>query len=47
MLAAEDVADLMILVKMARLMEDRTHRDGHVDLAGWAAVRARTVGLDE
>lgn len=46
-LAARDIPLLMILVKMARLEETPDHRDSVVDLAGWAAVYSRTVGLDE
>lgn len=44
--APEDVPDLFILAKMARWQESNTHRDSHVDVPGWAAVRARTVGID-
>lgn len=43
---AEDVADLMILTKLARLMTTPDHRDSLVDIAGYAETRARVVGLD-
>lgn len=42
----EDVADLFILTKLARLMEDPTHRDSHIDIAGYAEARARALNLD-
>lgn len=45
--APEDVCDFMILVKMSRIMETGDHRDSHVDIAGWAEARARTVGIDQ
>lgn len=44
---ADDVAHMMVLLKMARLMEDPTHRDSWVDIAGYAAAGARAVGVDD
>ena len=44
---AADTADFLVLVKMARLLESPAHRDSHVDIAGYAAARARAVGLDD
>jgi hypothetical protein len=38
---------MMILLKMARLMETPNHRDSYVDMAGYAATGARVVGIDE
>lgn len=46
-MAAEDVADFMVLLKLARLMQTNDHRDSHVDGAGWFAVRARVCGVDD
>lgn len=43
----EDVASLMILLKMARLMNTPNHRDSMVDMAGYAETMARVVGVDE
>lgn len=45
-ITADDVPVLMILLKVARLVETPSHRDSIVDLAGYAEVLARTVGLD-
>lgn len=42
----EDVSDMMILLKLARLMETPDHRDSIVDIAGYAETHARVVGLD-
>lgn len=42
----ENVADMMILLKMARLMQTPEHRDSIVDMAGYAETRARAVGVD-
>ena len=42
----EDVSAMMILLKMARLMETPTHRDSIVDIAGYAETMARVVGVD-
>lgn len=33
-----DVCNMMILVKMARIMEDRSHKDNYADMAGYAAA---------
>lgn len=43
----EDTADLLLLLKLARLIETPDHRDSHVDIAGYAAARARSIGVDE
>ena len=43
---ATDVAHMMILLKMARLIETPDHRDSYVDMAGYAATGARVVGID-
>lgn len=40
-LTAEDVAQLMILLKTARLIHNPTHRDSLVDQAGYAALQNR------
>lgn len=42
----EDTADLLILVKLARLMATPDHRDSMVDIAGYAGARARATGVD-
>lgn len=42
-----DVPDLMILLKMARLMQTPNHRDSLVDMAGYTATKARTLGVDD
>lgn len=44
---ATDVPHMMVLLKMARLMETPDHRDSIVDIAGYAATAARVVGLDD
>ena len=47
-LTSQDVAHLMILMKLARLNTNPSHRDSLVDLAGYAACgedcRARRMG---
>jgi hypothetical protein len=43
----EDVAMLMVLLKMARLAHTPDHRDSVVDMAGYVATYARTIGMDE
>lgn len=48
-LALEDVAIMLMLLKVARLMRSPMHRDSVVDIAGYAACLAeiqqdRTVG---
>lgn len=45
--SAVDVAQMMVLLKMARLMESPDHRDSWVDMAGYAATGARVMGVDE
>lgn len=40
-MTAEDVAQLMILLKTARLIHNPTHRDSLVDQAGYAALQNR------
>jgi hypothetical protein len=35
---AYDVAIMMILMKVSRLMHTRGHSDSHVDIAGYAAI---------
>lgn len=40
-LNAKDVAAMMILVKVARLANDPSHRDSIVDIAGYAALIER------
>lgn len=45
-LTAPDVAMLMVLLKMARLMESPTHRDSMVDMAGYTATLARVMRVD-
>jgi hypothetical protein len=47
LLAPEDVAHMMVLLKMARLIQTPDHRDSWVDIAGYAAAGARSVGVDE
>ena len=42
-----DVACMMALLKIARLIEKPMHRDSWVDIAGYAAAGARAVGVDE
>lgn len=46
LLNASDVAQMMVLLKMARLMQTPDHRDSVVDMAGYTATYARVVGLD-
>ena len=41
-----DIAQMMTLLKMARLMETPDHRDSIVDQAGYTATYARVVGVD-
>jgi hypothetical protein len=40
------VAQMMVLLKMARLMQTPDHRDSVVDMAGYTATYARVVGVD-
>ena len=37
-ITAYDVAMMMLLVKVARLMHSPGHQDSHVDIAGYAAI---------
>ena len=46
-LDATDVAHMMVLLKMARLVETPQHRDSWVDMAGYAATGARVNGVDD
>lgn len=46
-LGPSDVAQLMVLLKMARLMQTPDHRDSWVDMAGYAATGARVNGVDD
>lgn len=43
----QDVACMMVLLKMARLMNTPDHRDSIVDMAGYAETLARVVGVDD
>lgn len=43
----KDVANMMILLKMARLMNTPDHRDSMVDMAGYAETLARVMGVDD
>lgn len=45
-LTPSDVAHMMILLKMARLVETPNHRDSIVDMAGYAETLARVQGVD-
>ena len=38
MITAYDVAMMMLLVKVARLMHSPGHQDSHVDIAGYASI---------
>jgi hypothetical protein len=38
---AEDVCNMMILLKVARLANDPRHRDSQIDLCGYAALMER------
>ena len=46
LLTASDVAYMMVLLKMARLMQTPDHRDSLVDMAGYAATAARVAEVD-
>jgi hypothetical protein len=37
-LSAYDVAMMMLLVKVARLMHSPGHQDSHIDIAGYASI---------
>ena len=45
-LLPEDVCQMMVLLKLARQMNDPTHHDSLVDIAGWAAVQDRIQTFD-
>lgn len=45
-LQAEDVAVMLMLMKVARLMSSVSHRDSIVDIAGYAACLAEIVEPD-
>ena len=45
-ISAEDVAQLMILLKTARLIHNPTHHDSLVDQAGYAALQERIQGVE-
>lgn len=40
-ISSEDVAHMMILLKVARLANDPYHRDSLVDVCGYAALSER------
>jgi len=40
-LTCEDVCNMMILLKVARLQNQPTHRDSQVDICGYAALMER------
>ena len=42
-----DVAMMMALLKIARIRFNKVHKDGYVDLAGYAACGAELVGVAE
>lgn len=44
-LTAEDVAQLMILLKTSRLIHNPTHKDSLIDQCGYAALQDRIQGL--
>lgn len=44
---AGDVAVMLLLLKLGRYATGRGKRDTYVDIAGYAAVLARTDGIDE
>jgi len=46
-IASEDVAIMMILMKVARLIETPDHEDSIVDIAGYAEAYARMLGIDK
>lgn len=45
-LTGADVAVMMILLKVARLQNNLTHRDSWLDIAGYAAVGFETLGVN-
>lgn len=42
-ITAYDVAMMMLMVKVARLMHSPGHQDSHVDIAGYAAILEEIV----
>ena len=38
-----DVCNLMILVKIARSIHDKTHKDNYIDIIGYAALGAEMI----
>lgn len=40
-LVPEDICQMMILLKVARLMNDSTHLDSLIDICGYAALQER------
>lgn len=47
LLQTEDVAAMLILMKVGRLASGRMKRDTVADIAGYAAVLSRVLGIDE
>ena len=43
---AEDVAIFMALVKIARLIETKTHEDSYLDLVAYAAIAGELATMD-
>ena len=41
-----DVSNMMILMKMARTINDKSHIDNYLDTAGYAALAAEVVDHD-
>tara|TARA_R100001086_G_C11618630_1_gene198138 strand:- start:62 stop:331 length:270 start_codon:yes stop_codon:yes gene_type:complete len=41
-----DVGNMMILMKMARAINDKSHMDNYVDTAGYAALTAEVASND-
>lgn len=46
-LTIDDVCQMMILVKMARLINQPTHRDSQVDIGGYIGLMHRVQSLQE
>lgn len=44
---AADIGYIMVILKMARLMETPAHRDSLVDMAGYTATIARVQEVDD
>ena len=47
LLSNEDVATMLILMKVGRVASGRLKRDTVSDIAGYAAVLSRVAGIDE